>query len=96
MSIYELMLEEDHADLYNLLLNPPTVIDPVQESLSADNQVCFRCHLKREGQNYQDVVAYENVQFTGYFRELNFINKNVFNFTLTNTYRFISRHGSQI
>lgn len=92
MSIYDIMMEDDHSDLYNLFLNPPTVIDSVQDSLftgsfvqfkdyvcdcrwifnlvvsiPAENQVRFRCHLKRGGLNYRDVIVYEHVQFTGYF-----------------------------
>lgn len=34
LSIYDMMLDEDHAELYNMLLNPPAVIDPVQKTLS--------------------------------------------------------------
>lgn len=40
MSIYDMMLEEEHSDLHNLLTNPPTVIDLVQESLSTGANVC--------------------------------------------------------
>lgn len=32
-SIYDMLIESDHPDLYNLLSNPPAVIDPVQEAL---------------------------------------------------------------
>lgn len=34
MTIYDLAYEEDHTELYNLLLNPPSIVDPVQDSLT--------------------------------------------------------------
>lgn len=69
MTIYDLAYEEDHSDLYNLLSNPSTVIDPKQNNLSTVNQICFSCHLKRGGVDYREDVSFELVQFVGYFRE---------------------------
>lgn len=34
MTIYDLVFEEDHSELYNLLSNPSTIIDPVKNDLS--------------------------------------------------------------
>ena len=46
MSIYDLLYEEEHQNIYNILLNPPkTVLD--QLGVRPENQVTFLCHLKR-------------------------------------------------
>lgn len=34
MSIYDLVYEEDHSELYNLLLNPINVVEPLQNVLT--------------------------------------------------------------
>lgn len=34
MTIYDLAFEEDHTELYSLLSNPSTVVDPVKNYLS--------------------------------------------------------------
>ncbi|XP_055380782.1 circadian locomoter output cycles protein kaput [Condylostylus longicornis] len=68
-TIYDLTYEEDHSQLYNILLNPVPVIDPLQGGqLTTENQVNFSCHLKRGGLDYREEVSYELVQFVGYFR----------------------------
>lgn len=67
MSIYDLAFEDDHSDLYNLLLNPPSIVDPVQDSITNENQVYFSCHLKRGGLNFREEITYELVEFVGYF-----------------------------
>lgn len=38
-----------------------------------ENQVSFVCHMKKGGLEYRDEVAYESVQFIGYFREWDII-----------------------
>lgn len=69
MTIYDLVYEEEQQDIYNLLLHPPkTVIDPLQNGISAENQVSFTCHVKRGSMNENTaIVSYEYVQFNGYF-----------------------------
>lgn len=34
MTIYDLAYEEDHSELYNLLLNPIAVVDPTKNDLN--------------------------------------------------------------
>lgn len=71
MTIYDLVYEEEQQDIYNLLLNPPkTVIDPLQNGISSENQVSFVCHVKRGTMENSAAVSYEYVQFNGYFSEL--------------------------
>ncbi|XP_055688522.1 circadian locomoter output cycles protein kaput isoform X1 [Lutzomyia longipalpis] len=70
MTIYDLAYEEDHSELYNVLLNPAAITDPLQNNLTRENQILFSCHLKRgssENDN-RDGLTYELVQFVGYFR----------------------------
>lgn len=67
MTIYNLAFEEDHSELYNILLNPVAVVEPLQNGLARENQVNFSCHLKRGGLDFQEEVQYELVHFTGYF-----------------------------
>lgn len=70
MTIYDMVYEEEQQSIYNILLNPPkTVIDPLQSGISPENQVSFLCHLKRGSMEDPPKVSFENVQFTGYFRE---------------------------
>lgn len=68
MTIYDLSYEEDHTDLYNLLLSPTNIADPLQNGILRENQVIFSCHLKRGGLDFREKVSFELVQFTGYFR----------------------------
>uniref|UniRef100_A0A336KII5 CSON011139 protein n=1 Tax=Culicoides sonorensis TaxID=179676 RepID=A0A336KII5_CULSO len=68
MSIYDIVYEEDQTVLYNILLNPTTIIEPMQSSISRENQVIYTCHMKRGSLNEQQSVCYEPVQFVGYFR----------------------------
>ncbi|KAJ6640882.1 Circadian locomoter output cycles protein kaput [Pseudolycoriella hygida] len=68
MTIYDLAFEEDHSNIYNLLLSPTIIVDPAHDALTPENQVCFTCHLKRGGLDVKEVVSYELVQFVGYFR----------------------------
>lgn len=78
MTIYDLVYEEEQQDIYNLLLHPPkTVIDPLQNGISAENQVSFTCHVKRGSMNENTaIVSYEYVQFNGYFsKSLRFFQK---------------------
>ncbi|GAB0101002.1 Circadian locomoter output cycles protein kaput [Sergentomyia squamirostris] len=69
-TIYDLAYEEDHSELYNVLLNPAAITDPQQNNLNRENQILFSCHLKRGagGNDVRDGLTYELVQFVGYFR----------------------------
>uniref|UniRef100_A0A6B2E545 Putative aryl-hydrocarbon receptor nuclear translocator n=1 Tax=Phlebotomus kandelakii TaxID=1109342 RepID=A0A6B2E545_9DIPT len=70
MTIYDLAYDEDHSELYNVLLNPAAITDPLQNDLTRENQILFSCHLKRGagGNDFRDGLTYELVQFVGYFR----------------------------
>lgn len=70
MSIYDLAYEKDHSDLYNLLSNPPFIVDPIQDSITNENQVYFSCHLKRGGLHFREELTYEMVEFFGYFSKV--------------------------
>lgn len=66
--MYDLVYEEEHQNIYNILLNPPKiVIDPLQNGISLENQVSFMCHIKRGSLENPAKVSFEFVQFTGYF-----------------------------
>lgn len=69
MTIYDLAYDEDHSELYNVLLNPAAITDPLQNNLTRENQILFSCHLKRGagGNDFCDGLTYELVQFVGYF-----------------------------
>ncbi|KAL1456573.1 hypothetical protein WDU94_001294 [Cyamophila willieti] len=64
-TIYDLVYEEDHSNLYNTLLNPTTTVSNDNEN---ENQITFVCHCKRGAMNSEEEVTYELVQFVGYFR----------------------------
>ncbi|KAI5734594.1 hypothetical protein M8J77_008538 [Diaphorina citri] len=64
-TIYDLVYEEDHSNLYNTLLNPTTTVSSDNEK---ENQITFVCHCKRGAMNSEEEVTYELVQFVGYFR----------------------------
>ncbi|XP_062552405.1 circadian locomoter output cycles protein kaput [Armigeres subalbatus] len=68
MTVYDMVYEDDQNDLYNILLNPAAVVDPLQTGISRENQVTFSCYIKRGTADYRTEVSYELVQFTGYFR----------------------------
>ncbi|XP_058838658.1 circadian locomoter output cycles protein kaput isoform X2 [Topomyia yanbarensis] len=68
MTVYDMVYEDDQNDLYNILLNPTAVVDPLQAGISRENQVTFSCYIKRGTTDYRLEVSYELVQFTGYFR----------------------------
>lgn len=69
-TIYDIVYEEEHQEIYNILLNPPkTAIDPQQSQPSPENQIRFLAHLKRGSLDNPPKVLYEYVQFTGYFSE---------------------------
>ncbi|KAL9701974.1 hypothetical protein quinque_005415 [Culex quinquefasciatus] len=68
MTVYDMVYEDDQNDLYNILLNPAAVVDPLQTGISRENQVTFACYIKRGTADYRSEVSYELVQFTGYFR----------------------------
>lgn len=70
MTIYDVIYEEEQQSVYNVLLNPAkTVMDPPLTGISPENQVSFLCHMKRGSMENPPKVSYENVRFTGYFRE---------------------------
>lgn len=79
MTIYDLAYEEDHSKLYNILLNPVSVIEPLQNGLTRENQVNFTCYLKRGGLDYRE-DSYELVQFVGYFSKYTFENYSPYEF----------------
>jgi circadian locomoter output cycles kaput protein len=67
-TIYDIVYEEEHQEIYNILLNPPkTAIEPHQCKISNENQICFLAHLKRGSFENPPKILYEYVQFTGYF-----------------------------
>ncbi|KAJ9600067.1 hypothetical protein L9F63_009636, partial [Diploptera punctata] len=68
MTIYDLVYEDDQSELYNVLLNPASTVDAMHFSDSEESRVCFTCHLKRGGLDFEDEETYELVQFVGYFR----------------------------
>lgn len=35
MTIYDLAFEEDHSDIYNLLLSPSVMVDPAHDTLTS-------------------------------------------------------------
>lgn len=71
MTIYDVVYEEEHQSIYNILLSPPKIkLDPLQSTISPENQVSFLCHVKRGSLESLPVASYEYVRFTGYFREL--------------------------
>ncbi|XP_055322141.1 circadian locomoter output cycles protein kaput isoform X2 [Sitodiplosis mosellana] len=67
-SVYDLIYDNEQQEIHNLLSNPVTVIDPIKNDLTIENQVSFVCHMKKGGLEYRDEEAYESVQFIGYFR----------------------------
>lgn len=69
MTVYDMVYEDDQNDLYNILLNPAAVVDPLQTGISRENQVTFSCFIKRGTADYRTEVSYEMVQFSGYFSE---------------------------
>lgn len=37
MTIYDLAFDEDHSDIYNMLLNPSITVDPTHDTLTSGN-----------------------------------------------------------
>ncbi|KAL4704723.1 hypothetical protein ACJJTC_006501 [Scirpophaga incertulas] len=66
-SIFELCYEDDRHHLYSLLQNPGAVSDPLQPA-NPDNEIKFKCHLRRGSHDFRDEISYELVQFCGHFR----------------------------
>lgn len=70
MTIYDLINEDDHHNIYNILMNPAKVlIDPLQTGIRPDGQVTFTCHMKRGSSDMSAKTKYDRVKFIGYFRE---------------------------
>uniref|UniRef100_A0A0A9W299 Circadian locomoter output cycles protein kaput n=1 Tax=Lygus hesperus TaxID=30085 RepID=A0A0A9W299_LYGHE len=62
LTLYDIVYEGDHAQLYNLFLNP--AIDCGNQ----DNELSFTCHCKRGNSDPEEQPVYETVQFLGQFR----------------------------
>lgn len=44
MTIYDLAFEDDHSDIYNLLLSPTIVVDPAHDTLNSGKMYfVFEC-----------------------------------------------------
>lgn len=69
MSIYDIVYEEDQSILYNILLNPTAVVEPLQTGINCENNVVYSLHMKRGTLDANESICYEPVQFVGYFRE---------------------------
>lgn len=61
MTIYDLVYEGDHSELYNIILGPTAEYDE-------ENEISFVCHCKRGGSDVKGEPVYEVVQFLGQFR----------------------------
>ncbi|KAK9500750.1 hypothetical protein O3M35_001950 [Rhynocoris fuscipes] len=61
MTLYDLVYEGDHSELYNMLLNPST-------NYENDNELSFMCHCKRGGLDVKEEPVYEIILFLGHFR----------------------------
>ncbi|XP_073974940.1 circadian locomoter output cycles protein kaput-like isoform X3 [Rhodnius prolixus] len=61
MTLYDLVYEGDHSELYNMLLNPST-------NFETDNELSFMCHCKRGGIDIKEEPVYEIILFIGHFR----------------------------
>jgi circadian locomoter output cycles kaput protein len=71
MTIYDIVHEDEHQNIYNILMNPSKIlIDPLQSGISSECQVTFTCHVKRGSADSTSNVTYDMVKFTGYFRKL--------------------------
>lgn len=61
MTIYDLIYEGDHSELYSIILGPAAEYDK-------ENEISFVCHCKRGGLDAKGEPVYEVVQFLGQFR----------------------------
>lgn len=34
MTIYDMVYDEDHGDIYNMLMNPAMIVDPMQNEIT--------------------------------------------------------------
>ncbi|XP_013138160.1 PREDICTED: circadian locomoter output cycles protein kaput-like isoform X2 [Papilio polytes] len=66
-SIFDLAFEDDRPNLYSLLQNPRTAVDPSQPFLR-ENEIKFQCHLRRSTLDFRDEATYELIEFNGHFR----------------------------
>lgn len=81
MTIYDLVYEEEHQSIYNILLNPrKIVLDPLQNGIKPESQISFLCHLKRGSLEDPPKLSYEYLRFTGYFRKFHLIFNRKSNF----------------
>lgn len=74
-TIYEIAHQDDQSNLYNILLNPTNGYDQNMEN--NDDQVSFKCHIKRGNLDSNEKTLYECVNFVGFFRQDNDANKNL-------------------
>ncbi|RZB94416.1 clock, partial [Asbolus verrucosus] len=58
MTIYDMASEDEHSNLYNILLTPS----------EEQGQVSFSCHLRRGDPEAKHEPSFELVHFVGYFR----------------------------
>ncbi|XP_068900883.1 circadian locomoter output cycles protein kaput [Tenebrio molitor] len=58
MTIYDMASEEEHSNLYNILLTPS----------EEQGQASFTCHLRRGDPDMKQNPSFELVHFVGYFR----------------------------
>nr|UHH90571.1 clock [Pyrrhocoris apterus] len=67
MTIYDLICEGDHSELYNIILGPSADYDK-------ENKLSFTCHCRRGGLDSKGDPIYEVVNFLGQFRsDIDFI-----------------------
>ncbi|XP_069365169.1 circadian locomoter output cycles protein kaput isoform X2 [Maniola hyperantus] len=66
-SIFDLVHEEDHHNLYEFLQNP-SASGHTTQGINTENDISFQCHLQRGALDLRDEVTYELVQFNGHFR----------------------------
>jgi circadian locomoter output cycle kaput protein len=59
MTIYDMASEEEHSNLYNILLTPS----------EEQGQASFTCHLRRGDPDMKQNPSFELVHFVGYFSE---------------------------
>ncbi|KAF7996235.1 hypothetical protein HCN44_001867 [Aphidius gifuensis] len=74
LTIYEITYQDDQSSLYNILLNPTNGYNQNMEN--NNDQVSFKCHIKRGNLDPNEETIYECVNFVGFFRQDNDVNKN--------------------
>ncbi|XP_014245918.1 circadian locomoter output cycles protein kaput [Cimex lectularius] len=62
MTLYDIVYQGDHSELYNIFLNPSDYEN------NKEDELCFTCHCRRGGTDIKEEPLYEVVQFLGNFR----------------------------